>query len=336
MTRLEAPLTLVVPTLGRSPLLADCLRALRGEAEAAGAAIVLVEQGSGVPEAVAALADRRVRVPAPLGFAAAVNLGLAAGHGPWVAVVNDDAVVDPGWLAALEAALEGVPRAASAQGVNLLPGVPARVDGRGLAWNRWLQAVQVGHGEPAAAAASGDREPREVFGVSATAALYRRSALRAVAGPPARRAPAPGVEAPPEVFDSRLGTYYEDVDLAVRLRAAGHTALLVPAATARHAGGLTAGTGAGRWRQVHGNRYLVVARLLGRSFWRWLPRLVARDLLDLARAAGRGDLRRAAGIAAGWGRAAARLPRFVHGGAPVVPAADLAPASRAARVVEAP
>ncbi len=48
----------------------------------------------------------------------------------------------------------------------------------------------------------------EIFGVSATAAVYRREALRAVASGG-------------EVFDPRLGSYYEDVDLAGRLRAAG-------------------------------------------------------------------------------------------------------------------
>ena len=39
-------------------------------------------------------------------------------------------------------------------------------------------ALQVGHGEPAPPP---DSAPREVFGVSATAAVYRRTALEAVA-----------------------------------------------------------------------------------------------------------------------------------------------------------
>ena len=55
--------------------------------------------------------------------------------------------------------------------------------------------------------------------MSATAAIYRRSALADLgdAGRP---------------FDARLFAYYEDVDLACRLRAAGHRALRVPAARA--------------------------------------------------------------------------------------------------------
>src|SRR5262249_20868677 len=135
-------------------------------------------------------------------------------------------------------------------GVNLVLDESGRVDGWGLGWNRALQAVQLGHGEAAPPLTA---PMREVFGVSATAARYRREALAAVALPGG------------QVFDERLGSYYEDADLACRLRAAGWTALSVPAARARHAGSMTsgiAGTGSAlaraRWANVYGNRYLVV------------------------------------------------------------------------------
>lgn len=297
--------TIVVPTLGRSPLLADCLRALRDDAGEA-ADVVLVAQGPrpgrshGPGPALVGLIHRRIDLPRPVGFATAAGLGLAAAETPFVGVVNDDAVVEPGWLAALLEALEAEPRAAAAQGVNLQAEDPAAVDGWGLAWNRWLQAVQLGRGEP-------PPEPsaplREVFGVSATAALYRRRALLAVGLTPLTTA-----------FDPRLGSYYEDADLASRLRAAGWSALSVPAARTRHAGAASAGAGVGRWRLVYGNRYPVVARLLGRSFWRYLPRMAIRDLADLGASLGRGDLRRAAGAVLGWGRAARLLPAFARSG----------------------
>lgn len=337
--------SVVVPTLGRSPLLADCLRALRREARIGTGTggpigLILVAQGEvAAPEGWGERSgEALVRVPEPLGFAGAVNLGVAVASAPYVAVVNDDAVVEPGWLAALASALDRDPGAAAAQGVNLIgsPALPAarpaaeppRIDGRGLAWNRWLQAVQLGHGEVdrprRAGSAQGTdstdqgrapaAEACEVFGVSATAALYRRDALLAVARPPRSPAAAAGPAPPAEVFDSRLGSYYEDVDLALRLRVAGHRALSVPAARAWHAGSQTAGAGVGRWRQVHGNRYLVAARLLGRSFWRSLPRMLLRDVADLAAALAAGELRRAAGIAAGWGRAARHLHAFARTG----------------------
>lgn len=319
---MTAAVTVVVPTLGRSPLLEECLRALRAEVEGSGGEIVLVEQGAPVPEPLGALADRRLHRARPVGFTAAVNLGIGAADGHWIAVVNDDAVVAPGWLGALVAALEADPRAASAQGLNLCTGEPPRVDGFGLAWNRWLQAIQLGHGEPVPEGA--DAAVSEVFGVSATAALYRREALREVSLPGSA------------VFDPRLGTYYEDADLAARLRAAGYRALTVPAATVRHAGAMTTGAGVGRWRQVYGNRYLVVARVLGRGFWGVLPRMALRDLVDLLRAAGRGDLSRVGGIVAGWARALVRLPGFLRGGPPTLSRDALAPRSPAAHPAGAP
>src|SRR6185295_8306688 len=249
------------------------------------------------------LAHRRLRPERNLGFAAATNLGIEASEGEWIATVNDDAVVEPGWLSALVAALEADAGAAAAQGVNLRLDVPEIADGCGLAWNRWWQAVQIGHGRTAPLPTAG---VREIFGASATAAVFRRSALRVIA---------PGGE----VFDPRLGSYYEDVDLAGRLRAQSWHALLVPAARARHAGSATGRTlSRERWWLIYGNRYLAVARLLGRAFWPRLPRMAARDGIDLARAAGRGESALAAGILGGWRRAARHLSGFARRGAPLV------------------
>ena len=260
--------TAVVPTLGRSPWLIPCLEALRRE----GVEIVVVDQS----EEPLPVAERVIRPGRNLGFAAATNLGIAESSREYVATVNDDAVVEPGWTAKLVEALDRHPKAAAAQGVNVSP--DGLVDGCGIEWNRWGQAVQAGHGEPAPPLS----EPREVWGVSATAAVYRREALVPLGDSP---------------FDPRLVSYYEDVDLAGRLRAAGWSALLVPAARARHAGSATGGTmSRERWRLIYGNRWLVAR---GQPFWR----MAVRDLVDLGRALGSGDLSRAAGIPAGWARA---------------------------------
>ncbi len=299
-------ITAIVPTLGKSPWLVPCLEALRREGDV-GLEIVVVAQGVELDEAVA-LADRVLELDRNTGFAAANNLALAETSGELVAMVNDDAVVDEGWLDALTAALVENPRTAAVQGVNLLLSEPERIDGCGLAWNRSWQAIQMHHGELVARLEK--QTPRKIFGVSATAAIYRRAALEAVATP--------------DVFDPRLISYYEDVDLAVRLRAAGFGALLVPSAVARHAGSYTGGIlGTARWRLLYGNRYLVLARLFGGSFWRRWPRALARDAVDLARAASRGDFRRVTGIVAGLGRALVRLPGFVRSGASAVPADEL-------------
>ncbi len=304
VTRAVSEVSAVVPTLGRSPWLVSCLEALRRDGGER-IEILVVDQGESAVDLPAGLADRVLRPGRNLGFAAGTNLGIAESSAALVATVNDDALVAPGWLAALTAALLDDPRLAAVQGVNLQMDDSARADGCGIAWNRWWQAVQIGHGRPAPEAGEA---PCEVFGVSATVALFRRAALCAVAPDGA-------------VFDPRLHSYYEDVELAGRLRAAGWRAGLVPAARACHAGSATGSTmSRERWRLIYGNRWLAAARLLGRSFWPRVPRMLLRDLLDL-RGAGAGG--RAAGIAAGWGRALGALPAFAHLGPPAVPVCEI-------------
>jgi GT2 family glycosyltransferase len=299
----------VIPTLGASPLLLPCLEALRRDGGSE-MEIVVVDQGETPVEIPAGLADRVVRPGENRGFTGGTNAGIAVATGDLLATVNDDLLVEPGWTAALAAALDGEPRAAAAQGVNVQLDQPERADGWGLAWNRALQAVQLGHGEPALPPG----EPvREVFGVSATAALYRRTALAAVALPGS------------QVFDEKLGSYYEDADLACRLRAAGWTALMVPAARARHAGSATGKTlPRARWASLYGNRYLVLARLLGTGLWPRLPLLAGRDGKDLARAVVEGEWTQGGGILAGWARALHHLPAFARRGGPAVPMSEIA------------
>jgi len=295
----------VVPTLG-APTLATALASVRRQG--ATVEITVVHQGpSPMPEAASTFADQVLSFPAPIGFAAAANAGIAALGAPTDALVlmlNDDAELAPGWLAALTAALADDPGLVAVQGVDLdrpFDHAAARVTGCGIGWNRWWQAVQLGAGGRAPEGAA-----REIFGVSAAAALYRASALAAAALP---RGP----------FDATLDTYYEDVELAARLRHHGGRAALVPAARAVHAGGGSAGAlGGRRMRLLYANRWLALARLLGGSLALALPRALARDLADVARRP-----RLATVVSGGWARALRLLPSFARGGAPLVPRREL-------------
>jgi N-acetylglucosaminyl-diphospho-decaprenol L-rhamnosyltransferase len=295
----SAEIVAVVPTLG-APTLGAALASLRRQGQAID--VTVVHQGSvALGEAVTALADRVLSFPHPLGFAAAVNAGLAVRSGQAALLLNDDAELLPGWLAAALPALAATPRLAAVQGVNLRPGA-GTVDGAGIGWNRWWQAVQLAEGrEPP----DGSGDVRAVFGVSAAAALFRSSALAAVAtgsGP----------------FERDLDTYYEDVELAGRLRAAGFRAALVPAARAVHHGGASAPGRGRRDELLRGNRLLAMARLLGRAFPARLPRALLRDLLDVAR-----QPTRLPGLVRGWRRSRRLLPRFAHAGPPQVPLTEL-------------
>ncbi len=164
---------------------------------------------------------------ANLGFAAAHNRNFARARGEFFLALNPDVVLAPGCRARLVEALRRTPDAGAATGRLLRPGPGRRLDSAGIRWAfARTRFVDRGVGEPAAR--FDDEE--DVFGACGAAALYRRRALESVARPG---------EAP---FAERFFMYYEDVDLAWRLRRAGWRTRYVPGAEARHVRG---GSGAG-------------------------------------------------------------------------------------------
>jgi GT2 family glycosyltransferase len=160
------------------------------------------------------------------GFARACNRGLSFGSAPFVLVVNQDSRLEPGYLAQASRALIEDPSLAAAGGLLLRQNDPesppdGTIDTAGIAFRRGRRAVDIGQGEVDIGQYSGRRE---VFGVCAAAAVYRRSALSEVAD-------ANGV------FDERFFMYKEDVDLAWRLRRAGYRAVVHDAMRGYHARG---------------------------------------------------------------------------------------------------
>ncbi len=209
-----------------------------------GAEEILVVDNASRPEEVERLAGRRdvrlLRLPSNRGFAAPANLGARDACAPFVAFVNNDCILEPGYLAACLAALQADASLAAVQGV-VLSGDGTCVDGWGVGWNGRAEAVQLGRGKPAPSAGSG---PVAVPGVSATAALFRRDVFLASGG-----------------FAESFFAWYEDVDLSLRLRRAGARFACVPAARARHAGSATGRRRpAERWRRVFANRLRTLRR----------------------------------------------------------------------------
>lgn len=257
----------IVPTMGRSDILEQCLLRLKSQ-QGGAPEVVVVSQGSDLPLASADLADRVIHLSSNVGYAAACNLAIDQTDSDFIAVINDDALVELDWLVSLCRQLEKNPAAASAQGVNLSLDQPDTIDSCGIAWNTFWRPVQIGSGQPQEAAGA---NVRPIFGVSGTAALYRREALQ-------RATPIEG-----HYFDPYLVSFYEDVELSIRLYLQGLSALLVPEARALHQGGTTSRTMAGECERLrYRNRYLVLARLSGASFRSRAVLLFARDVLSIA------------------------------------------------------
>ena len=190
-----------------------------------------------------------------LGFARAANEGIARTRAPFVLLLNNDAVLEPDYAARLAARLAADERLAAVQGL-VLAGRGRVIDGAGLAWNARGEAVPVLAGQDVSNA---PREPFEISGVSATAALYRREALEAV-GPQG------------DAFDGSFFAYYEDVDLSLRLARSGWRFVCDPRALARHEGSLTG-------RRTPWRRAFWTARNRWRTLFRnFAPALLARQL----------------------------------------------------------
>ncbi|MEO7555233.1 MAG: glycosyltransferase family 2 protein [Acidimicrobiales bacterium] len=215
--------------------------------------VVLVDNAShdGSAARAAALDPSRVQlVTAPVnrGFGAGSMLGIATlkPDEAFVALVNPDAFVGPGWLAPLVEALQADEGLGAACSKLLLASdaVPPIINNAGALLRADGYGIERGFGEP-------DRgqhdAPGETFGWSGGCALLRRAYLDDVGG-----------------LDERLFLYYEDTDLAWRGRLRGWRYAYVPSSVVRHR--LGGSTGAGRGGAVHAhhserNRLVVLAKL---------------------------------------------------------------------------
>jgi GT2 family glycosyltransferase len=214
-----------IPTFNGRERLGRALRSL--EAQSRPAEVVVVDNGSSDGTAEL-LRDEFPQVTLlelgrNIGFGPALNRAVAEHPADPVILLNDDAEAEPRFLEALlDAAADGVETVA---GVLVQEAAPELIDSAGVVADRTLMGFDYLHGEPlSAAAAAGDP-----LGPTGGAALYRLDAFRAAGG-----------------FDERIFLYYEDLDLALRLRAAGARCRLAPEARAVHAysAGLGAGSGA--------------------------------------------------------------------------------------------
>lgn len=211
---------------------------------------------------------RVVRLEQNVGFAGGANEGARMTSAPLLFLLNPDAVVQPGCLHALRDAADSFPHWGAWQAlVTLAGGDLVNTAGNAAHWTGLGWAG--GYGEPTASVGSA----REVGFASGAALVVRRDAWNATGG-----------------FDPRYFMYVEDLDLSLRLRLAGWSVGVVPAARVEH--GYEFAKGDYKWYYLERNRWWTVlsdypAPLLGLV----LPALLALELVLLAVAAHDGWLR---------------------------------------------
>lgn len=213
---------MVLCTHARPDYLRACLAGLAGQSRK-DFEVLVVDSASPAEEAraVASLASeagaRLLRTDEP-GLSRARNLGLAEAAGGWVAFLDDDAVPEPGWAAAMLDRIRALPERAAALGGRILPAWEAPLPGwwppslRGvLTIIEWEGFGEVGVDLP---------EGVEIYGANMA---FAAAPLREVGGFP---------ETLGRVGDRLLSG--EEVEVVAGLRARGYRAFYEGAAAVRH------------------------------------------------------------------------------------------------------
>lgn len=239
----DAPrVSIVIPVYNHFDHTLVCLRSLAEHPGSVPFEVIVVDDCSGdeTPARLPAIGGiRAVRNPENLGFIGACNAGLAAARGEFVVFLNNDTAVRPGWLEALVGTFESRPDCGLAGAKLVYP------DGRlqeagGIVFS---DASGWNYGRFADPAHPAFNYVREVDYCSGAAIMLRRDLLDRFGGFDVRYRPA----------------YYEDTDLAFRVREAGLRCWYQPAAEVVHFEGVTSGTDTGsgvkRWQVVNQGKF---------------------------------------------------------------------------------
>jgi GT2 family glycosyltransferase len=287
----DPPLSIdvVIPTYDGWAHTESCLRHLREQSVAH--RVIVSDNGStdatpqrireGFPEV------RLVEGTGNPGFPHACNAGAAAGDGDVIVLLNNDVDARPDFLERIVAPLAADASVGSVTATMLMPDGET-IDNVGLAADVTLAGWARLRGRPAADA--GGAVPR-LLGPCGGAGAYRRAAWEQVGG-----------------LDEGVRFYSEDLDLALRLRAARWDAGLAADAVGVHLGGATMGNRSALQREAAGFARAYFLRRYGVVRSRVAPRALATEVLVAAADAARHrDLAAVRGRVRG-ARAARRLP----------------------------
>jgi len=222
----EPDVSVIISTYGQLGVTLACLKSIADHAPRCLLEVIVVDDAYSGPEDMGALRNvagiQLVRNASNLGFLLSCNLAARAAKGRYVYMLNNDTELRPGAIDALVDLLDTRPDAAMAGSKLLFP------DGRlqeagGILWDD-ASGWNYGRGEdPSRPEYS---YVREVDYCSGASILIRRSAFESVGG-----------------FDEEFApAYYEDADLAFRLRARRMRVLYEPRSVVVHHEGTSHGT----------------------------------------------------------------------------------------------
>jgi GT2 family glycosyltransferase len=222
----SAPCASVVIPAYRNPGLGECLDALADADEGVSFDVTVLLNGA-TPEVARIARSHASRIaivesPVNLGVSGGFNAGFAATRGDYLMQLQDDVVVEPGWLHHLVARAEGEP-AAGAVGCLTLEADGTVMDPGHIVWNDGItqRGLIGGSTRPA-----DYTESHAIDYHGSAGMLIRRQAWASIGG----------------FDDEYYPAYYGDVDFCFRLRERGWLVLLEPQARVRHQGQMSTTT----------------------------------------------------------------------------------------------
>ena len=204
-----------------------------------------------------------------LGFPAACNIGIAALHGKYLVFLNNDTVADKRWLDTLvfhaDKSSSSVASFASRLMFLKKPGI---VNSTGLRIAKRGRARDRDFGKKVANASA---YSKDIFGASANGALYRRLSLEKIK------------EDAGQYMRGEYFIYYEDVDLAFKLRWKGYSSQYVHNAVVfHHYTGSTCKTpGFSAWKSHINCQRTILRNFTLRMILQNLPRIVFADIKEM-------------------------------------------------------
>jgi GT2 family glycosyltransferase len=214
----SAPVVSVcIPVVSNHGLIESCLESLADSRPSVGTEVVVLANGL-ADNAVSLLQKREdivlVFSAVNTGFSGGNNLAARCARGRYLLFLNDDSLVEPGFIDRLLRVVREDPSIAAAGGKILSADGMLQEAGSVLWSDGWV--AHVGAGLPAQSPAYGHQ--RDVDYISANGLLVDREAWDAVGG-----------------FDERyFPAYYEDVDLCLALLVRGYRVVYEPDAQLKH------------------------------------------------------------------------------------------------------
>lgn len=279
---------MIVINFNRREDLRNCLLSLSKQRDAAGQKllheVVVIDNGSS--DGSSDLVQNQfpyvklIQNTDNVGFCRANNQGFAATSAPFLALLNNDAVADPLWLAHLLRLFQTTPGLGMAASKIMALHQPTRIDKVG----HILFADGQNRGRASGHLDQGQYEREEaVLWPDGCAAMYSRQMLDITGG-----------------FDEDLFAYADDAELGLRGRIAGFSSRYCPHAVVWHARGATLGRGnPHRVYLIERNRILLALKLFPKRILLLHPWFLAQRLYFSLRylAGDAGDLEAFPGLA---------------------------------------